>query len=102
MSSTSVWISCPSGTEFFIYDPITSSGQNTGSIFLPADQYGYGYCAETVGSTPVVGMAMQFNAIAFKTEEPETALTDGLTTGWAVVVAMVAAYSIHLLRRSLT
>jgi len=33
---------------------------------------------------------------------PEASFSDGVILGWGVVAAMVAAYAVHLLRRSLT
>lgn len=65
------------------------------------ERSGSGWSAVTYsGGSLVSTSALQ--SPAFATCDTSEGFTDGLTLGWMVAVAMVAAYSIHLLRRAIT
>lgn len=53
-------------------------------------------CSDAAGTLTVTPVAY-----AIDTTDPSTGFSDGLTLGWGIAAAMVAAYGIHVLRRAL-
>lgn len=80
---------------------------NPAFVMCPPGEYPSAYSTHLIacssdgtysGSPIYLGDAVSYGG----TGDPEASFNDGLTLGWAVVAAMVAAYAIHLLRKALT
>jgi len=85
-----------------IMDFICNNGTTPGIFTNPSTGLQTFKCFDAVGE-PVVGIVQMksVTVTAAPLGTPEDQFTDGLTLGWGVVAAMVAAYAIHLLRRGL-
>ena len=94
MSSTSIYVTCPEGTDFYTWDDVSGGYVSSGSFILNSDVSNVGFCAtDKWGNGVVTGMSGQFNAISLQAETGLPADFDytALAAVWVFAMSVVVA-----------